>query len=311
MNKKFDLVGIGECLIELYGIAPYTYRQSVAGDVFNTLFYASRLGLKTGFISNFGSDDLTKNIIQVMDSEGIDRNCTSVSKEKTNGLYLIFHDEKNEPAYSFWRNDSAARQTLQMIEEKRIEEYILSSKYFHFSAIAFAILYEREILISLLQKVSGKVIITFDTNVRKGLWQDIGILKFFIEHSAQWIDILFVSKSDDENIFGTRTSVEAINSYAELAYKTVIFRQGEEDVLIKSHEGMLRVPVFKDIPIIDTTAAGDAFNAGFIASLLKGDCIENSVRTGNGCAAFVIGRQGALTEDFQIRKGRMLTTTND
>jgi hypothetical protein len=34
MQKKFDLTGIGECLIELYEEAPHIYRQSVAGDVF-------------------------------------------------------------------------------------------------------------------------------------------------------------------------------------------------------------------------------------------------------------------------------------
>jgi len=303
MEKHFDLIGIGECLIELYEISAHTYKQSVAGDVFNTLFYASRLGMKTGFISNFGSDNFTDHIWETMDREGIDRNCTSASKEKTNGLYLISRGGANEPKYSFCRSDSAARQTLLTIDEKKLEEYILSSKYFHFSAIALAILHKREILTTILQKFHGKVIITFDTNVRNGLWADIEILKNFIEHSSAWIEVLFVSKSDDENIFGKRKPEEAIDSYASLGYKTVILRQGAEDVLIKSHDALLRVPVFKDMPVVDTTAAGDAFNAGFIASQIRGQTLENSVRAGNGCAAFVIGKEGALADDFQIRNG--------
>src|SRR5439155_9738593 len=208
MKKYFDLIGIGECLIEFYEETPHIYRQSIAGDVFNTLFYASRLGLKTGFISKFGADDLTKNILEVMDKGRIDRSCSSKSANKTNGLYLISQNEK--PKYSFWRNDSAARETLAELDEKKIEEYILSARYFHFSAIALWVLRQKEKLISILKKIHGQTIITFDTNFRHGLWENIFTLKKFIGESSSFIDILFVSKSDDEHIFGKRTAEEAI-----------------------------------------------------------------------------------------------------
>lgn len=303
MDKQFDLIGIGECLIELFEEAPHIYRQSLAGDVFNTLFYGSRLGLKTGFISNFGSDDLTKNILEVMDKEGIDRSCTTYSKNKTNGMYLISTNESGDPHYSFWRNDSAARETLQTIDVKKLEDYIASAKYFHFSAIALAILHDRKILISLLKKLHSKTIITFDTNFRKGLWDDIIKLKTFIESVSSFVDILFVSKTDDENIFGVRTAEEAMEHYKELGYKLIIFKQGGDDVIAWDGNAIIGVPTFKNITVVDATAAGDAFNAGFIAAQIRGESIENSIRTGNGCAAFVIGRRGGLAEDFQMRKG--------
>jgi 2-dehydro-3-deoxygluconokinase len=301
MDKQFDLIGIGECLIEFYEIGPHSYKQSVAGDVFNTLFYGSRLGLRTGFISNFGSDELTKYIREVMDREGIDRNCTSYDENKTNGLYLI-SNKGVEPYYAFWRSDSAAKRTLQTIAEKKLEAYILSSRYFHFSAIILAVLRERELLISLLQKVHGNVIISFDTNVRKGLWDDVLKLKRFIEKSSHLIDILFVSKSDDESIFGKRTPEVLLDFYSGLGYKTVILRQGADDVIVFTPECTMHIPVLKGISIVDTTAAGDAFNAGFIASQIRGENMENSIRHAIECAAFVIGRQGALAEDFHLRK---------
>ena len=303
MDKQFDLIGIGECLIELFEEAPHIYKQSVAGDVFNTLFYASRVGLKTGFISNFGSDELTKNILEVMDREGIDRSCTSRSEKKTNGMYLISINESGDPYYSFWRSDSAARETLQTIDVKKLEEYISSSKYFHFSAIAFAILHEREILISLLKKLHGKVRITFDTNFRKGLWDDISILKNFIESASSFVDVLFVSKTDDEDIFGVRTAEEAMKYYQELRYKLIIYKQGADDVLVCDGNIIIRVPTIKNIKVVDATAAGDAFNAGFIAAQIHGENIESSVHAGNSCAAFAIGRRGGLADDFQMRIG--------
>ncbi len=311
MQKQFDLIGIGECLIELYEEAPHIYKQSVAGDVFNTLFYTSRLGLKTGFISNFGSDDLTKNILEVMDKEGIDRSCTSQSQNKTNGMYLISTENPGDPKYSFWRSDSAARQTLQMIDAKKLEEYIASSKYFHFSAIALAILYEREILISILKKISGKVIISFDTNFRNGLWGDIFILRSFIESASSFVDILFVSKSDDENIFGVRTADDAIKYYKSLGYKIIIYKQGCEDVIVWGGERHLQVPTFKNISVVDATAAGDAFNAGFISAHLRGEDIERCVTIGNGIAASVLGYKGALVDELRLSKGIRIQPNDD
>ena len=309
MHKQFDLIGIGECLIELFEEATHSYKQSVAGDVFNTLFYASRLGLKTGFISNFGSDDLTKNILEVMDREGIDRSYTTESDKKTNGIYLIATNESGDPHYSFWRSDSAARETLQAIDVKKLEDFILSSKYFHFSAIALAILHERKILISILQKLRGKIKISFDTNFRKGLWDEIDNLKIFIESASSFVDVLFVSRSDDENIYGVRTAEAAMKYYQSLGYKLIIYKQGSDDVYCWNSNTLIQVPTIKDVRVVDATAAGDAFNAGFIAAQIRGENIENSIRNGNGCAAFVIGRRGGLAEDFRMHLSK--TTTND
>ncbi len=307
MNKKFDLIGIGECLIELFEEAPHVYRQFVAGDVFNTLFYASRLELKTGFISNFGSDVLTNHIYEVMDRERIDKSCITISEKKTNGLYLISTNKSGEPHYSFWRNDSAAKQTLQMMDVKKIENYILSSKYFHFSAIALAILNDREILISLLQKLQGQVIISFDTNYRKGLWNDMSILKSFIESASSFVDVLFVSSTDDENIFGKRAAEEAMDHYVKLNYRMIIFKQGAGDVLGWDGKQIIQVPVHKNVTVVDATAAGDAFNAGFISAQIHGENVVNSIRIGNSSAAFVITRHGGLAKDFQMNK---LTANN-
>ncbi len=303
MNKQYDLTGIGECLIELYEDTRHSYKQSIAGDIFNTLFYASRLGLKTGFISNLGSDDLTRNILEVMDREGIDRACTIQSDTKTNGIYLISTNESGDPHYSFWRNESAARETLQTIDLRKLEEYIAASKYFHFSAIALAILYKREVLISLLQNLQGKVKISFDTNFRTGLWDDISKLKTFIESSSSFVDVLFVSKTDDENIFGSRTADAAMKYYSELGYRLIIFKQGSDDVFAWDGTAIIQVATIPEVRVVDATAAGDAFNAGFISAQIRGESIRDSICFGNECAANVIGIKGALNMSFRPKRG--------
>ena len=48
--------------------------------------------------------------------------------------------------------------------------------------------------------------------------------------------------------------------------------------------------------IVDTTAAGDSFNAGFLADWLTGGSVASAVRAGAKLAAYVIGKRGALCE---------------
>ena len=299
MEKEFDLIGIGECLIELSEDAPKMYNQSFAGDVFNTLFYAARLGLETGFISHFGQDKLTKGIWKIMDRERIDRSCTSRSEKKNNGLYLISTDKDGEPTYTFWREDSAARYILKSLDQKKIVDYILSAEYFHSSAIALAVMGDYEKFISILKKVHGNTITTFDSNYRKNLWKDIHKLVTFLELAAPLIDVLFVSASDDFHIFGNRSAHAAMDYYKLLGYKTVIFRQGADEVLASEDNMVLHIPPVQNVTIVDTTAAGDAFNAGFIAARIEGKILTDAVRRGNECAAFVISRKGGLAQDFK------------
>ena len=63
MEKNVDLVGLGECLIEMSEAAEGLFQLGYAGDVLNTLFYASRLGLKTGLLSAIGTDHFTRDLV--------------------------------------------------------------------------------------------------------------------------------------------------------------------------------------------------------------------------------------------------------
>ncbi|MEI8134734.1 MAG: sugar kinase [bacterium] len=299
-EKLFDLVGLGECLIEFAQDDIGDYRQGFAGDVFNTLFYGSRLGLKTGFITSIGTDDFTPSLLKFMEQEMIDHQLCPRSLQKQNGLYFISHSDPNNPQYSFWRNDSAARSMLKNISIEWLRSYIASSRYFHFSAIALAILEQRNSLIELLRSLEGETHISFDTNYRQGLWENDDALRDFINTANDFIDVLFVSKEDDAMLYGSREAEEAVNFYAQLGYRTIIFRQGGDDVLCYNEGVINRVTVAKDITVIDATGAGDSFNAGFLAAKLINRTALECVSAGNNCAAYVIQHRGGIAQDFNL-----------
>ena len=105
------LVGIGECMVELSQAENGLLRKSFAGDVFNTLWYA-RAGLDdtwtTGFMSAVGTDPVSTDMLDFMQSAGID--CAAVQRleNRRPGLYMI-HLDGGERSFSYWRENSAAR----------------------------------------------------------------------------------------------------------------------------------------------------------------------------------------------------------
>ena len=74
----------------------------------------------------------------------------------------------------------------------------------------------------------------------------------------------------------------------------VIVKNGAEGALLSLDGERTNVPVPAAIDPVDTTAAGDSFNAGFIAARLRGTNGEDAALLGHRLAAVVIRNRGAI-----------------
>ena len=74
----------------------------------------------------------------------------------------------------------------------------------------------------------------------------------------------------------------------------VIVKLGAEGCLVSGEEGAVAVPALSVPRVLDTTAAGDAFNAGFIAARGAGQDPLRAAQSANRLAALVIQHRGAI-----------------
>ena len=298
LNHELDLVSIGECLIEL---SPEScgscYRYAWAGDVINTLFYASRLGLRTGFVSAFGDDLFTGVIREGIEKEGIDLSLTDMIAGKQNGLYVIEPDPSGEYTFHFWRKNSAATETLQRIDPERLIQYISGSSWFLFSGITLAVMKEYKRLIDVLAQLqsSGRTKGAFDTNYRPALWNSVDDYQAAVNDVAPFIDLFLPSESDLSLAWPDRSPKEVLSS---LSLAHVAMKRGKKGCLLrwegKSHE----LPLTETVEVVDTTGAGDAFNAGFLSGLVQGCTPVKAAQRGMQVAGHVIGVPGAIDPGF-------------
>jgi 2-dehydro-3-deoxygluconokinase len=295
MSKQFDILSIGECLVEFTREEGDRYMQSFAGDVYNTLFYSSRLGLKGKFLSCFGGDQFTSDIIKLSKQENIDVSSCKILPGSVNGLYTVDKDDSGRPLFSFWRKNSAATQTLKENSTELIVENILQAKVLLLSFIPLAILNKADYIPKILKSVKGKAVIYIDTNIRRLLWDDPDHARDWIYKLSAYTDVLSVSSGDHAFLF---PDTDPIAHYSSLGYTNIIFRDEANSVtyLFDGVEG--EVPTFHTTDIVDMTGAGDAFNAGCIFGMTNSFSIVDSIRLGNASAVIAMKDKGGIAKNY-------------
>ncbi len=301
---RLDLISLGECLVELIKREDGAFDAGFAGDAFNTLFYASRLGLRTGFVSAVGEDRFTSMILDGIGREGIDSSHLLRLSGRNNGLYVIETDARGEYTFDYWRESSAATETLLRSDLDELVSYCSLSNWFLFTGITLAVMKGPERLDMLLRRLHGRTKIVFDTNYRARLWPSAETYRARMEQIMPWVDVFLPSMSDLEELYPDEDLQSVLTRFVEGGTSTIamtagasggaIFRDGELDMM----------PLADEVPdVVDATGAGDAFNAGFIAGLARGESAEQAYALGQRVAGWVLQVRGAIG-DFEGEGGK-------
>lgn len=301
------LMSIGECMVEF---APATkgdlFQRGFAGDTFNTAWHFQRhSGRKwqSAFFTAIGDDRMSAQMLEFMQSASIGTGHVQVLSGKNCGLYIIALDGA-ERSFSYWRGQSAAKHLAD--NEEVLEAGILEASDIYFSGITLAILdvAARKRLLSALgrAKSAGKSV-TFDPNIRLRLWASPAEAKKAILSAAKVSTRVMPSFDDEKQLFGDASPEATCSRYAKLGASEVIVKDGEKNAFVMSNGFVAEVPPTKVKNPVDTTGAGDAFNAGYLAARLNGLSAVTSAKFGHAVAADVIKGRGALvpsTAELQV-----------
>lgn len=288
-------LAIGECMVEMSQEADGRYRLGFAGDTFNTAWYMRRLvkrDVEVAYLTSVGDDALSGKMAGFIREAGIVPELT-VRAGGTVGLYMIALD-KGERTFSYWRKTSAARQLVDGLD---VLPGLSAGDIAYFSGITVAILSEdaRAHLLSLLTRArDAGVRVVFDTNLRPALWQTPEAMRDWIMRAAGVADIVLPSHEDEATHFGDVDIGATATRYEEAGVPLVVVKNGGDDLLIREEGSDVTVTPEPVTEVVDTTAAGDSFNAGFLAALMSGATAESAARKGCHVARAVIGARGAL-----------------
>lgn len=291
---------LGESMIEVkdnYNPA----LQSYAGDTINTAIYLNRLwSLKNhevSYITGLGKDISSKEMISFWQKEHINTDFVFKFNDLKPGSYKIETDESGERNFSYDRSKAAARYIFDHPDIIKLEKSIYKFQYIFLSGISIAILpaKDRAKLTKLLKKYKekgGQVV--FDNNYREQLWTSSDEAKLWFNQILPICTIYMLSYDDEINVYGKHSVNDCVTRVKAMGVSEIIIKRGAKSCFV-SFEGDITENELNPVSrVIDSTAAGDSFNAGYLASRLAGESIKKSILAGHKLASTVIGYPGAI-----------------
>lgn len=228
----------------------------------------------------------------------IDISLVGTVADKRPGLYSIDLDAAGERTFSYWRNDSAARKLLQGgLTEEQQQRLISGFDLIYFSGISIAILHpdSRQKLLGLLTAARGRgTIIAFDSNYRPVLWESAEVAREVITQCLTIADIAMMTFGDEQILHRDSTAEETVARLKAAGVAEMVIKDGANDCLVHSAEFAGLVKFRKVETVVDTTSAGDAFNAGYLAARICGQSPETAATFAHQLAAIVIQHKGAI-----------------
>ena len=296
MTKTF--ISIGECMAELQVRDDGLFRLGFAGDTLNTAWYMRALtraeDVTVDYATAVGADSLSSKMLAFLKANGVGTRFIREVSDRTVGLYLITLTgaERN---FTYWRSASAAR--LLAENKEALSASLLQADAIYFSGITLAILSpgHRQNLFSVLREMKSRgATIAFDSNARRRLWPSDRAMKKAMIEGYKVSTLALPTFSDDQALFGDATPADCAKRIAGYGVKEIVVKDGGNPCVVSLDKHLFSVTPDPVQNIVDTTGAGDSFNAGYLAARLSNMEPLDAAKLGHSVAGRVIRERGAL-----------------
>lgn len=298
-------VAIGEAMIEMAVVGEGTYKRSFAGDTFNTAWHMAQLlgpDFPVGFATKVGSDTISTSFAKELEADGLDIACIARNADRTMGLYMIELDGV-ERHFHYWRNHSAAR--LLADDAAWLDRVTRDAGLIHVSGITLAILSpdgRARLWDALAQARLRGARVSFDPNVRPRLWTNVAETRVTLAWFFEITDVALPSFDDEAALWGDASPDATLRRFAQAGVPEIVVKNGAGAVLACANGAEISVPTPPVSDIRDTSGAGDAFNAGYLAARLSAMNQADAIPWGQRVSSRVIRHFGARLPKERVPK---------
>jgi len=300
-SASIRLACIGECMIELSERADGSFSRAFGGDTLNTAVYAARLGAPRGvevdYITALGDDPYSEAMLDFWRAEGVGTGLVQRRAGELPGLYVIRTTDAGERSFFYWRSAAAARGMLQGEGGEAILAALPGYDLIYLSGITLSILAtdDRDRLLTGIDAARAKgARVAFDSNYRPRGWPDVATARAAMDEAFARCDIALPS-ADDERVLNGADGLEDIaRRIAGLGVAEICVSDGEQPCGLWHDGAFSTVAGAGPVKAVDTTAAGDSFNAAYLTARLLGRAPEAAARAGHRLAAEVVRHRGAV-----------------
>jgi fructokinase len=284
IDYRHAVLSFGESLWDLLPDGPV-----LGGAPLNLAYRLGEAGRPAYIVSRLGTDGRGREARARIRELGMDDRFVGESSEDPTGTVVVSLDENNDPSYDIIRDVAYDR----IESNDALLEAAAAAACLCYGTLAQRSGKSRRTLATMLDARGGGLTLC-DVNLRKECWTaeilaeslDRAELVKINEDEAGVLASIFGIRSRDLRDIGTALC-------RRFGLLHVIITMGPRGACVCDTAGVTAADPCLDVPRVDPCGAGDAFTAGFLASFLDGESIEECCRRGNALGSLVQGRRGA------------------
>lgn len=278
------------------------FLKNFGGAPANTAIGLAKLGVKVGYMGKVGNDLFGNFLVETLQENYVDISGIVKDDYARTTLAFVSLTKGGERDFIFYRNPGADEQ----FSSKDIKEkFLTKAKIFHFGSLLQIRNPSKKATEKALKIAKkNKMFISYDPNYRESLWKDKNLAKETILSTISQVSFLKVNEEEIEILTDTKNPERAIERLP-VKNQLIVVTLGKRGCYYHFHGISNYVKGFK-VKAIDTTGAGDAFNAGALYGLLPfverkkfnkidKDELDMIFRQANLIAAITTTKKGAIT----------------
>lgn len=277
-RTEMDFLTIGELLVDFCQTTtgPHGYPQYEAlpgGAPANVAAALAKWGLRSGFIGNVGQDALGAMLSTTLQKAGVD--CTRLlpSRQLTSLAMVSLAPDGDRSFAFYWKDTSCSTLDLNLAKPSVCS----GSRIFHFGSVTLSTPASRETTLEAVRaaKATG-AIISFDANLRPGLWAwETERARAPILEAMQLADIVKLSEEELAFLADLKTTPGGIHRddpgtgqllahlFDTTGVELLFVTFGQEGARWHGRRGVGCLDSLQ-VKALDTTGAGDCFTAGVL-----------------------------------------------
>jgi 2-dehydro-3-deoxygluconokinase len=294
-EQKPRVVAIGEVMIELARGGDGRFAVACGGDTFNTAVYLARAGIDVAFASALGDDPFSDGILALAAAEGVASDLILRVPGRLPGLDLIDTDAAGRRHVHCWHSEAPARELFELPDWGRVAETCSRPSLFlsasRFRSIPTMALGRFLAVVELRAQNGPRSLRRFPPRGWKG---DLTRTRTVFMEALKRVDIALPTYDDEAVLWGDPSPEATVDRLGAFGIGEIVVKNGPNSALVFSGGQSEFIPVPEVVVPVDTMAAGDSFNAAYIAARLLGDGPSAAAAAAHRLAGQVIRHRGSI-----------------
>lgn len=299
MQPEFDVYVVGDYCLDLIFTGmpdqPRLGKEIIAknfnmtpGGTCNGAIAMHRLGLKVAWAADFGIDSFSKFILDYLLKEGFDSRFFVHSKTSQRKITISLSYPQDRAFIAYYDPGPAIIAGLKKLTK-------VNAKLVYIPGIYYGLGLD----IGKALRAKKNMLLAMDGNTNEQITlQDARLRRAFRK-----LDVLFLNATEVTHLTGEKDLDVAIQQMSGICPLVVIKNGASGAYACK--DGNIYFEKAIQVKALDTTGAGDCFNAGFIKAWLSGETIQECLRWGNivgGLSTLALGGIDHVTREADVFK---------